>query len=82
MSLPHQIDKPLAFLAFRLAGIDVQIVKRIEVSGSAGSHHGVRVIEREKPCEGYSWEAEGILWDKSKILTGRRWFYRNYCATQ
>ena len=77
-ALPHQIDNKLAVLAFRLAGIDVQQVKRIEVSGKPGESHSVRVVERENPAIGYSWEGSGDLWDEPKILTGRRWFYRQY----
>ncbi len=77
-ALPHQIDNKLAVLAFRSAGIDVQLVKRIEVSGKPGDRHSVRVIERENPAIGYSWEGSGALWDEPKILTGRRWFYRQY----
>jgi hypothetical protein len=77
-ALPHQIDNKMAVFAFRLAGIDVQFVKRIEVSGKPGNLHRVRVVERENPTVGYSWEATGILWPAPKILTGRRWFYRNY----
>jgi hypothetical protein len=77
-ALPHQIDNKLAFLAFRLVGIDVQLVKRIEVSGKPGDHHIVRVVEQENPNVGYSWEAGGELWSRPKILTGRRWFIRNY----
>jgi hypothetical protein len=77
-ALPHQIDNKLAFLAFRLVGIDVQLVKRIEVSGKPGDYNFLRVVERENPTIGYSWVAGGTLWSEPKIVTGRRWFYRNY----
>ena len=50
-ALPHQIDNKLAVLAFRLAGIDVQLVKRIEVSGKPGDHHSVRVIDARASCD-------------------------------
>lgn len=77
-ALPHQIDNKLAVLAFRLVGIDVQQVVRIEVSGDPGDYQSVRVVERENPAIGYSWEAKGDLWSVPQVLTGRRWFYRNY----
>ncbi|OGN92454.1 MAG: hypothetical protein A2Y88_03510 [Chloroflexi bacterium RBG_13_48_10] len=77
-AFPHQIDNKLAFLAFRLVGMDVQLVARIETAGKPGDHSIVRVIERENPTIGYSWEAHGSLWSAPKILTGRRWFYRKY----
>jgi hypothetical protein len=46
-----------SFFAFRFAGIDVQFVKRIKVTGKPGDLHRVRVVEHENPAVGYSWEA-------------------------
>lgn len=77
-ALPHQIDNKLAVLAFRFVGIDVQLVKRIEVTGKPGEINSVQVVEKENPTIGYSWKAGGTLWNTPKILTGRRWFYRDY----
>lgn len=77
-ALPHQIDNEIAVFAFRLAGIDVQLVQRIEVTGRPGDHRCLRVIEQGNPAIGYSWEVFGNLWEHSKTLTGRRWFYRDY----
>ena len=77
-ALPHQIDNRLAVLAFKLAGIDVHLVRKIDLQGNFGVHQIVRVTEGDNPTTGYSWEFTPDMWSTPNIVTGRRWFYRNY----
>lgn len=77
-ALPHQIDNRLAVLAFKLAGIDVQQVSQIDLPGNFGERQKVRVTERGNPATGYSWEFTPDMWSTPNIVTGRRWFHRNY----
>jgi hypothetical protein len=36
------------------------------------------VLERIKSRAGYVWEETTLLWPAPEVLTGRRWFYRDY----
>ena len=77
-AMPHQMDSALASVAFRLVGVDVQRVERVSLGGKPGGiRHGM-VIEREEPTTAYRWEETSTLWPSPKLLTGRRWFYREY----
>ncbi len=77
-ALPHQIDNALAWFALRLVGIDVMKVKRISLGGDpGGTRHGM-VIESDQPNGKYTWEEKSTLWPSPNVVTGRRWFYREY----
>ena len=77
-ALPHQIDNALARFALGIAGIDVQKAKRISLGGNPGGiRHGM-VVEQDEPTSRYSWEEKSTLWQSPNVLTGRRWFYRQY----
>lgn len=77
-ALPHQMDSVVATTAFRVAGIDVQRVMRIESGGAPGAPRRGEVVEGRSGEERYGWEEVTRLWDAPNIVTGRRWFYREY----
>lgn len=77
-ALPHQMDNVVASTAFRVAGIDVQRVVRIDTGGAAGAPRRGEVVQDRSGDERYGWEETSRLWDTPNIVTGRRWFYRDY----
>ncbi len=77
-TLPHQMDRALAYWAFRLVGIDVQLVKRIHLETTEGGEQRGMVIEHEHPTVGYSWLDTAKRWPQQNLVTGRRWFHRRY----
>ena len=77
-ALPHQMDSVVATTAFRVAGIDVQRVMRIDAGGAPGAPRRGEVVEGRSREERYGWEEATRLWDAPNIVTGRRWFYRDY----
>jgi len=77
-ALPHQIENALAQLALRMAGIDVQKVKRITLGGYPSGMRQGRVVEQEDPTTRYSWNDSSALWQMPNVVTGRRRFYRQY----
>ena len=80
-ALPHQIDNSLARLLLTLVGIDVVKVQRVSLGGEPGGvRHGM-VVERASPPTKYSWEESSTIWSTPHVVTGRRWFYREYGRT-
>lgn len=77
-ALPHQIDSVVACTAFRVAGIDVQRVVRIDTGGAAGSPRRGEVVQDRSGDERYGWDATTRPWAAPNVVTGRRWFYRDY----
>jgi hypothetical protein len=80
-ALPHQIDSGFACFALRLVGIDVRKVERISMGGDPGGTRQGVVVYKQKSIKGYSWEDSSTLWTEPKVLTGRRWFHREYGKT-
>ena len=76
-SLPHQMDSTLAHLAFSLAGIDTQHVSSIIYSGREGGRQKGVVVENSNGVK-YGWTEESQIWPAPKLVTGRRWFFREY----
>ncbi|MFO1293968.1 MAG: hypothetical protein U1F07_12980 [Rubrivivax sp.] len=77
-ALPHQMESMVAATAFRVAGIDIQRVARIDIGGAHGAPRQGAVIEDSSGGERYGWEEATRLWDKPNVVTGRRWFFREY----
>jgi hypothetical protein len=77
-ALPHQIDNALAQTALSMVGIDVQRVKSISLEGYSDGKRRGTVHEREDSGAHYHWEETSNRWLTPKVLTGRRWFYREY----
>jgi hypothetical protein len=77
-AMPHQMESRLAALSFRAVGIDIRRVARISAGGAAGSDRHGEVLEDSRSRAGYDWEETTPLWPAPEILTGRRWFYREY----
>lgn len=77
-ALPHQIESRVAASAFRVAGIDIQRVARINIGGEHGSPRRGEVVEDAPADRRYSWEEATRLWSSPNVVTGRRWFYREY----
>jgi hypothetical protein len=75
--LPHQTDSTLAHIAFWLVGIDTQLVKEITMGGDPGRTRQGSVVEND-PGSGYHWTETSQLWPMPNLVTGRRWFYRQY----
>ena len=76
-SLPHQMDSSLAHIAFSLVGIDTQHVAMINFSGQPGEQQRGVVVENEGGAK-YVWTEKSQIWPTPKLVTGRRWFYREY----
>ena len=76
-SLPHQMDSALAHLAFSLVGIDTQHVSSITYSDRKGGLQKGAIVENSKGTK-FGWTEKSELWPASKVVTGRRWFYREY----
>ena len=76
-TLPHQMDSALAHVAFWLVGIDTQLVKEISLGGEPGGIRTGRVVENDSGL-GYHWMETNQLWPAPNLVTGRRWFYREY----
>jgi hypothetical protein len=77
-AMPHQMESRLAALSFRAVGIDIQPVARVCAGGPPGIRREGEVVERNASPAGYKWEEATLLWHAPQILTGRRWFYREY----
>jgi hypothetical protein len=77
-ALPHQIDNTIAWFALRLVGIDVKKVRLITLGGDPGGNRQGKVIENDQPNCRYTWEEKSVLWPSPNVVTGRRWFYREY----
>jgi|GEM_PF-1497428 len=77
-ALPHQIDNALAFFALWFVGIDVQKVKRIALGDNPGGIRHGKVIAKGNPAINYRWEEKSAVWPSADVVTGRRWFYREY----
>jgi hypothetical protein len=75
------MDSRLAILGFRAVGIDIQPVARISAGGRPGVRREGEVVEHNASHAGYNWVETSILWQSPQVLTGRRWFYRDYGAT-
>lgn len=75
--LPHQTDRTLAHISFKIAGIDSQLVKEISQGGKPGGVRQGRVIEKKSPVM-YTWTETSKLWPEPKLVTGRQKFYRQY----
>ena len=59
-------------------GIDVQKIKRLSLGGDPGGiRHGMVIEKRGASCN-YSWKEKSTLWQSADVVTGRRWFYREY----
>jgi hypothetical protein len=76
--LPHQMESRLATLSFRAVGVDIQPVARIATGGAPGARREGQVLEHRASGAGYAWEETTALWQAPQLLTGRRWFYRDY----
>jgi hypothetical protein len=76
--LPHQMESRLATLSFRAVGVDIQPVARISTGGAPGARREGQVLEHKASGAGYAWEETTTLWQAPQLLTGRRWFYRDY----
>jgi hypothetical protein len=77
-ALPHQTDDRLARVAFGLAGIDIQLVRSISLIGDRDGIREGAVEERSDPAAHYAWTTTGSRWPTPRLVTGRRWFYREY----
>ena len=77
-ALPHQVDRALARFALWLAGVDVQMVKRVSLGGSPGGVRQGIVVEQQDPKSSYWWQETSALWQSPNVVTGRRRFYRRY----
>jgi hypothetical protein len=77
-ALPHQTDDRLARVAFGLAGIDIQLVRSISLIGDRDGIREGTVAEREHRATWYRWTTSGSRWPIPRLVTGRRWFYREY----
>jgi hypothetical protein len=75
--LPHQIDSPLASLALRSVGIDIQRVASISIGGEPGVLREGHILESRSSGCGCSLEEYTPLWSTPQLLTGRRWFFRD-----
>jgi hypothetical protein len=76
-ALPHQMNSTLAHIAFWLVGIDTQLVKQIDLGGGLGGMRTGRVVENDSGS-GYHWMETNQRWPMPNLVTGRRWFYREY----
>lgn len=77
-ALPHQMESRVATTAFRVAGIDIQRVTRIDIGGAPGAPRRGEVVEDKSGDKRYGWEEAIRLWDAPNVVTGRRWFFRDY----
>ncbi len=77
-AVPHQMESRPAALAFRAAGIDIQRVAHISIGGEPGARREGQIVECDTPGCGCSWEDCTPLWKAPQLLTGRRWFFRDY----
>lgn len=74
----HQMDSGLAALAFWTVGIDVQRVAQITIGGEPGEKRYSKILERRIGGCGCSIEDHTPSWIAPQLLTGRRWFFRDY----
>jgi hypothetical protein len=80
-AMPHQMESRLATMGFRAVGIDIQPVARISAGGLPGARREGGVVEHGASRAGYDWVETSILWQTPQVLTGRRWFYRDFGAS-
>lgn len=76
--LPHQLDNPLARMLFGLAGVDVQLVRKVSLGGDPGGTRSGEVIEGDSPDAKYNWTETSQLYPAPDIVTGSQRFYRKY----
>ena len=77
-ALPHQLENPLGAFVFQMVGVDIQHVAKITIGGEPGGNRKGKIVENPKSGCGCSLEDYTPLWKVPKVLTGRRWFFREY----
>jgi len=77
-ALPHQLESPLGAFVFRAVGIDIQRVTRIRIGGDPGVERQGEILENQITGSGCKLEDRTPLWKSPQVLTGRRWFFREY----
>jgi hypothetical protein len=76
--LPHQVDKGLARTFFAMAGVSVQKVEKISLSGKPGSIRYGEVIEKRSGEEKYTWAEKSQSYTQPDIVTGSHRFFKKY----
>ena len=76
--LPHQLDGLLARSAFRLAGVDSQLVKNVSLGSESNGIRFGEVNEERSPEVGYHWTESMQFYSEPDIITGSHRFYRKY----
>jgi hypothetical protein len=71
------MESSLAHVALTLTGIDSQLVKEVTLGERCGDQRLGQVIE-EATAVMYRWTETSKIWTSSKVVTGRRKFYRQY----
>ncbi len=77
-ALPHQLENPLGAFVFRMVGIDIQHVAQITIGGAPGKNRRGKILEHRTSGYGCSLEDSTQIWESPQVLTGRRWFFRDY----
>ncbi len=77
-ALPHQLENPLGAFIFRMVGIDIQHVAQITMGGRPGKNRRGKILENRTSGSGCSLEDSIQMWESAQVLTGRRWFFREY----
>lgn len=75
---PHQLDSHLAFLMFRIAGVDAQYVRYISPGTEPDGLWAGKVKEEDSPYSGYEWTVTSETYPEPDIITGSHRFFRKY----
>jgi len=75
---PHQMDSYLAFLMFRIAGVDAQYVRYISPGTAPNGFWAGKVKEDDSPYIGYEWTVMSEPYPEPDIITGSHRFFRKY----
>jgi hypothetical protein len=77
-AMPHQLENPLGAFIFRMVGIDIQHVAQITIGGDPGKNRRGNILESQSSGCRCSIEDCTHIWESPQVLTGRRWFFREY----
>ena len=72
------MDNLLAVSAFQMVGVEVQRVAQITNVGEPGGQREGKILENQVSGCGCSIEDSTPFWNTPQVITGRRWFFRDY----
>jgi hypothetical protein len=75
--LPHQLDKRVAQILFRMAGVAAKQVKSVSLGGEPSGSRLGEVVEDSSDVR-YNWTEKSTLYSEPDVVTGSHRFFRKY----